>query len=189
MTGSNGLLLPKSVFVNSAIKYNTHLTEQEKALLTGDALYRTYQANLPGTLFMPIDDVLGPLAGAPFPVGDDLIHFIYRSAQVKRCIDFRLQAELGTFSEYYFDNYDSEAADAEGYRHFTSKVHDQMRRAELAVYNAVYMLTLRHQYQDDLVFPYEFVQRADEETGVFALISSPVLTDADFNYYGSMKAA
>lgn len=183
MTSFSVPLPSQSLFTNSAVKYNTHITEQEKFMLTNEGFLRTYLSRVPGTLFMPVNVVLGAFVGSPFPITADLMHFIYRSAQVKRCVDFRLQAELGTFSEYYFDNACADQFDAEGYRDFTARVHGQMQLAEIAIYNAVHDITLRGLYLDDLLFPYEFVQMSDPETGMFAVINGPALTMADFDHY------
>lgn len=174
-------VIPPSTFTAIADRYRTPITFAEKALLSSVRGVKTFTQDVPAYMVMSVGEILAPLIDSPLSHrADEAINFIFYMAQIKRNVDTRIQREISCFYEMYYDEAYSEAIGTdEGYRHHIAKVQRHTALVEVCIYNAIYYLTMRGMYKQDLLFPYEYLQKVDHDSAMFARVEHAILTDDD----------
>lgn len=157
-----------------ANKYNVPISQQERNLIDNKELLQARLVEYPELIVLEVGSILEPLRASPMLVDDKVINFVFWAARIKRNVDNETQTNLADFHEYYYDEAFSEAVGTdEGYRHHVAKVHAHCMLAELAIYQALYSLTVQGMYIDDFLFPYQFVKLIDATSAIFAKINDP----------------
>lgn len=174
-------IIPPSVFTAISERYRTPITFAERALLSSATGVKTFTQGVPAHMVMSVGDILAPLADSPLAHrSDEAINFIFIMAQIKRNVDTRIQREISCFYEMYYDEAYSEAIGTdEGYRDHIAKVQRHTALVEICIYNAIYYLTMRGMYRQDLLFPYEYLQKVDHDSAMFARVEHAILTNDD----------
>lgn len=159
------------------MKYNRPPSVEERLILSDRLLLAQYLKGLPQYIVMNIKDIVAPLNTGAFPVTDDVKHWVFQAAQVKRDITEKMDQTLGEFQEYYFDDYYAYSHDDPKTTHeqYSMRVRIQGLHAELAMHHAIYHLTMMRMYKDDFLFPYDYSRMFDRDSALFTLMQGPIL--------------